>query len=275
MEENKKCTSPIVIGGLGGSGTRLIAQIVQQAGVSIGTNLNESLDNLTYTLLFKRPNWYSNTGKEKIAKRIALFTKIETGQKLTFSERLRVKSLYKKQEVKDEKPNLKSILKPVKTYTNCWGFKEPNTVVALKHLADFYPEMKYILVVRNGLYMAHSGNTNQLKNWGSLFGIEPNNTPEQQLEYWIRANKQAIEVGEKQLGNRFYMLNYDEFCINPSIEIPKLLHFLGLQVSDKLMAEFVKIPDPSRNELKEKDTSIFDEEQLKAVKDLGFKLPKA
>ena len=43
----------ICVGGVGGSGTRVIAMILASLGLNIGNNLNEALDNLTFTLLFK------------------------------------------------------------------------------------------------------------------------------------------------------------------------------------------------------------------------------
>ena len=45
---------PVAIGGVGGSGTRLIAQFLNSLGYYMGDNLNPSADNLWFTLLFKR-----------------------------------------------------------------------------------------------------------------------------------------------------------------------------------------------------------------------------
>ena len=45
---------PVAIGGVGGSGTRLIAEIVNRLGYYIGGDLNSAADNLWFTLLFKR-----------------------------------------------------------------------------------------------------------------------------------------------------------------------------------------------------------------------------
>ncbi len=46
---------PVVIGGVGGSGTRVVAAILSTLGFHLGNDLNESMDNLWTTLLFKRP----------------------------------------------------------------------------------------------------------------------------------------------------------------------------------------------------------------------------
>ena len=64
----------IVIGGVGGSGTRLIAMIVASLGLNIGNDLNESFDNLTFTLLFKRHN-ILKISDEEFNKLLILFEK--------------------------------------------------------------------------------------------------------------------------------------------------------------------------------------------------------
>ena len=46
--------APVVIGGIGGSGTRVVG-LLQQLGFDIGSDLNDSLDDLSFTALFKRP----------------------------------------------------------------------------------------------------------------------------------------------------------------------------------------------------------------------------
>ncbi len=48
--------APVVVGGIGGSGTRVIAQLLQSLDFDMGSDLNESLDDLGFTALFKRPS---------------------------------------------------------------------------------------------------------------------------------------------------------------------------------------------------------------------------
>jgi len=45
-------SSPIVIGGIGGSGTRVVVSLLQAAGVFMGSRLNGSLDLLDFVPLF-------------------------------------------------------------------------------------------------------------------------------------------------------------------------------------------------------------------------------
>ncbi len=41
------------VGGVGGSGTRVVAGLAESFGYFMGDDLNESKDNLAFTLLFK------------------------------------------------------------------------------------------------------------------------------------------------------------------------------------------------------------------------------
>jgi len=43
---------PVVVGGVGGSGTRVIARMLVNLGYYIGDDLNDALDNLWFVLLF-------------------------------------------------------------------------------------------------------------------------------------------------------------------------------------------------------------------------------
>ena len=44
--------NPVVIRGIGGSGTRVVAAILRDAGIYLGNDLNVPLNNLSFTLLF-------------------------------------------------------------------------------------------------------------------------------------------------------------------------------------------------------------------------------
>ena len=44
----------VAAGGVGGSGTRLVAELLRGLGLQMGSDLNVSLDTRWFTLLFKR-----------------------------------------------------------------------------------------------------------------------------------------------------------------------------------------------------------------------------
>lgn len=56
--------APIAVGGVGGSGTRVVAQILSTAGIYMGDDLNIAHDNLWFTLLFKRQDILKATDEE-------------------------------------------------------------------------------------------------------------------------------------------------------------------------------------------------------------------
>ncbi len=51
---DNKHDSPVAIGGVGGSGTRVVAQLLMKLGFYIGSDLNKANDNLWFVLLFNR-----------------------------------------------------------------------------------------------------------------------------------------------------------------------------------------------------------------------------
>ncbi|MEZ5283922.1 MAG: hypothetical protein R2712_03750 [Vicinamibacterales bacterium] len=56
--------APVVaIGGVGGSGTRLFAQVLDRLGWYLGGDVNESADNLWFSLLFKRADLFARDAR--------------------------------------------------------------------------------------------------------------------------------------------------------------------------------------------------------------------
>ena len=58
-----KNNGPLVIGGMGGSGTRLVAELCSLFGYYLGDDLNIASDNLLYTLIFRRQTWFYKSYK--------------------------------------------------------------------------------------------------------------------------------------------------------------------------------------------------------------------
>ena len=153
-----------------------------------------------------------------------------------------------------------------------WGWKEPNSHIVLDRLLAHFRNIKYIHVARNGLDMAHSSNQNQLKFWGQDFiGRSYEITPRFSLQYWCIVHRRVLEIG-RSMGSNFLFLNYDNFCSNPESGIFELCEFLGLEdakVSVPALIEMVDAPD-SIGRFKQYGTSIFDENDVEYVKELGF-----
>jgi hypothetical protein len=79
---------------VGGSGTRVIAMILASLGLNIGNNLNQALDNLIFTLLFKRID-ILNISKLDFNKLTQIYEKSFTNKNFTNDEIKLIYSLAK------------------------------------------------------------------------------------------------------------------------------------------------------------------------------------
>ena len=284
-------TSPpqeiIAIGGIGGSGTRLIADIVMKFGFYMGASLNKSLDNLWFTLLFQRPGWFARfPADDDIVAALRLFHRaMTTGLSGTISIRDAdfIHSLVRDLEQAahgtgaDRKTAEKLIASmPSKQGAPVgWGWKEPNSHIFLPQIVSEFAGIKYIYVIRNGLDMAFSNNTNQIRNWGKYICgisiIDEFVSEKMMLEYWIFANKRAIEIGKKQLNDKFMIINYNNFCRSSLDELQKLAEFLNIKADKNIIKKILNTIKPiTINRFEKNDLSIFTKKQIESVREFGF-----
>jgi Sulfotransferase family len=273
-------SAPIVIGGIGGSGTRLVTQILKQEGVLFTGDMNEELDNLWFSLLFVRRSIVLKP-PEEIKRLIWLFINAMRKGLLIPDELV---PLLDEAARYDRGPALrKSVLEAARqsisesrkdqSMYHFWGWKQPNTHVLVPLLAHCLPQMKYIYVLRNGLDMAFSDNQNQLKYfWGDLLldgDIDP--SPRNSLRYWIASYKRICS-DRVLLGRRLYILDFDSLCKNPIEQIQRLNEFLGLDVNaDKLNAIARTIVVPSSvGRHQNHDCRQLCLEDINFVRNLGF-----
>lgn len=287
MNTFQNIKSPIVAGGVGGSGTRVIAQMLIEAGVYMGDLLNEPNDNLWFTLLMRRPWLLKNNREATQLKLLEIFRKRMFNEKISFTEKMKVRlaayEFIKKKYIKnDEWYSLpKKISESLRSSSEMqsrgdnWGWKEPNTHHFIPALAKKFPQIKYLLVMRNGLDMAFSGNQIQLRNFGKHYGVN-GNSPADSLEYWIRANNKTIEEGEELLGSNFKVLHLEDLCADPIDETKKLFEWAELKVDGAMLSKISVLPKlpSSTNRYQEKDLTIFAAQQLEAVKQLGYSTEK-
>jgi len=224
--------SPICVGGVGGSGTRLIANILKKRGLFLGHDLNESTDTLLFTLLFKDPS-YTSLSTRGISDRYETLKQYLTQQPFTLSHQDILRNsvterplhgigwLKKRVENAISAPTLPEQQK-------LWGWKEPNTHIFIDKILPLEPTLKYIHVVRHGLDMAYSSNQNQLKIWGQLLlNRTPEQAPEESFNYWCAVHRRIIEL-EKQFSGRILILNYDLFVQRDEIELNRFFNFIGI-----------------------------------------------
>lgn len=273
-------SAPVVIGGVGGSGTRLVAHLLREQGVSFAGELNEALDNLWFSLLFVR--------------RSILLQPPETIRQLAwlFANSMRgglpvppgLSPLLDEAARHDRGPALtRAVLQQARQSIlraggrtgrhDPWGWKQPNSHVMVPLLNRCFGRMKYVFVVRNGLDMAFSANQNQLKYfWGDLLlEGDTSPTPRNALRYWVASYKRIL--GDRELlGDRLYILNFDALCDSPVEQIDRLNGFLGIETTPnrlRMLASSISAPAGS-GRYRRSDCRELDPEDIAFVKRMGF-----
>ena len=232
---DSKASGPVVIGATGGSGTRVVARIARLTGLFIGNDLNPAEDALPVAeyydrwinpYLWYRQDWTPDPEPEMRAELDALL------------ERHRAPA--------DGGP---------------WGWKEPRSIYLVGFLARTMPGMRFIHVVRDGRDVAFSKNQNQPRKHGHAFlgseAPEPD-APPRAIELWSAANTEAADVGERELGERYRRIRYEDLCADPEPMVAELLDFLGLEGDPAELAELVELP-PTLGRWREVDDALVRE----------------
>lgn len=283
--------SPVAIGGLGGSGTRVVAAILRDWGMFLGSDLNPQMDNLWFTLIFKRPRCVRNVmllRSHIVEMQYRVFSAAMLGRRPGLLALMSIlaaaveawrrgrdrggdgRGLWAFQRV----ANMLKARPPSPDRYAGWGWKEPNTHVYLRLLAACEPRLRYIHVIRHGLDMAFSSNDQQLRLWGRAYDMDlPANaapTPNQKLAFWILANRRALNTGEWMGPARFHCLRFDDLCLQPEKVLRELAEFVGVRDPDLASAcKRVRVPE-SWGRYRREDLGQFTNAQLENVRKLGF-----
>jgi hypothetical protein len=292
MSENA-FPGPVVVGAVGGSGTRVVARILMDLGLHLGSDLNESLDNLWFTLLFKRPRWHAKVARrdpEILRTGFAILEKALLGEgRWSRAERAFVARAVLDLGIHgwDHRGRGRGIWPLVRLLRMIrarpldrsryrgWGWKEPNSYLFVESLSRSFERPKFVYVIRHGLDMAYGRNEASFFNWAPHFGIDPRaggSRPDAMLRYWVRASEKAIEDGRKFLGEDFLLLSFDALCVRARDTIEGLLRFLGRDPAKEDvegLAGRVRVP-PSMGRYRQEDWRALDPASVAAVKALGF-----
>ena len=215
----------LAIGGIGGSGTRAIAKLAAQAGADMGADLNESLDHLGFTALFKRHALFpTERNQDSLREALTLYLQsrgldvFEADITLTptltpppATTRTRTTRLNhflsqlpesRPAEAHCEWQNTEWLaervgkLADVTASPQLTGWKEPNTHIALPYLLAALPNLHYVHVIRHGLDMAFSSNVAQVRLWGALLSGNALDAdePADRFSYWCAVHQRLATV---------------------------------------------------------------------------------
>ncbi len=241
--------SPVFIGGVGGSGTGLVANLLRTSGWHIGSDLNGANDILWYALFFMRRE-ILQCPEAGFSRLVNLYSKGFTGGNIDGGELALLKSLVDTPRPAREKTWL--IKRAEKFIEACaapagnpkWGWKAPNTHIIAPRLLKLWPQAKYIHVWRDGLDMAFSSNQNQRNFWGQHYSGGPYGiSPSGSLDFWCAVHRNMLAL-KTQYPDRMLFLNFDELCECPDLALIKFSQFIG---SDKGARDLEKLVRPPKS----------------------------
>ena len=213
---------PVVVAGLGGSGTRLLVALLRFAGVQMGTKVNATED----ALAFRRFNqtW------------IRPFLQHRRGQLPELDFALMAEDL--RRTLDDHCADFSDPARP-------WGWKRPESIHLLPFLHQQLPGLTFLHLIRNGLDMAFSTNQNDLRRYGDIAlsrAHEHEPEPLRSQRLWALANTAVADYGESHLGARYLRIPYELLCSRPEETISTLFRSLGLPADPAAAARLVTAP---------------------------------
>jgi hypothetical protein len=222
LPERLASLGPNVIGATGGSGTRVVAGIARDAGMYIGERLNayeDALDMADYLDRWINPY----VGREDGDLPEALAGPMTDGLR-AFVERHCAR---------------------IPPEARRWGWKEPRSIYVLPFLRARMPSLRFLHFVRDGRDMALSENQNQLVKHGkAVLGGEriSRRRPVRSIALWSRANCDAADYCERELGDAYLRVRFEDLCAEPAATVAGILGFFGLEGDAEQFASAVRPP---------------------------------
>lgn len=216
---------PVIIGALGGSGTRSFVSVLRQAGLWMGDwNDPKTEDALAMRVFLAR--WFDS-----------IFASIQADNPFpaqavnAFHDAIRV-----------HRTGISDVMVP-------WGWKNPRNMWLIPFYVQFFPGLKFIHVVRDGRDMALSKNQFLLQEHGdAVLGRQWRQNPTlAQLDLWERGNRLAQTSAERYLiqGN-YLLIKYEDLCTDPHAAVKSMFDFLEVPLSEEALAACTKLISPSR-----------------------------
>lgn len=251
---------PVAIGGLGGSGTRMFARLLQLNGYYLGGDLNEAIDNLWFTLLFKRRSALLMQ-TEDFNDLMDIFISVMSGDGCTsiIGSAEKYMSAVQDRLFHDGDwlgHRLVSLISAAQTRRNscAWGWKEPNTHIFIEKFLARNKNIKYIHVLRNPYYMVGSKNQNQLMNWGGMFfDMDIEISERNSLAFWVKTHQRIIRL-QKTYPHRIKIMWYEDLVDDPYHSVADFNEFIELPVTSKLLDQFCSEVDTNGGVIESKES---------------------
>ena len=208
----------IVVGGTGGSGTRVLASLLAANGMAMPEPRNSAEDWLGLQQFLRR--W----SKRILRKTASLDYRFEDLPRAT------------RRGIEADLAAAFGGALPAAAASGAvpFGWKNPRSIFVLPVLAHFLPRLSFVHLVRDGRDMALSKNDRQNSLYYELLFREPQ--PEDPrlsaARVWRRANLEAMAAGRRLLGPRYHLVRFEDACDPESPVLPALVAALGLPRSE-------------------------------------------
>jgi hypothetical protein len=223
---------PIVVGGMGGSGTRLVAQLLMHAGVFMGSNRNYAEDALDF----------------------APFYGSYLGGNVGLVRMFQACVMQHRAEIPD--PGMR------------WGWKNPRSYLALEFIHRQFPDMRFVHVIRDGRDMAYAETRNMQTYWSAEESGEPIG-PERAMTVWATTNMSAADYGESRMTG-YTRIRFENLCHKPQDAIEGLYERLGLHDVDMDSAVNLVNPPQTMGRWKQHDANTVIEIGREALQRFGY-----
>jgi hypothetical protein len=193
-----------VIAGVSGSGTRVFQRVVRHSGRYMGTRLNVSEDALDFYEFADR--W------------IGPYTSSLSRGEMVRDERMRREFL---DCVARHRASMEDPARP-------WGWKQPRSIHLLPFMRAVLPGLKFLHVVRDGRDVAFGEPTSLVLIGGdSILGPDRVNEviPLRMMRFWDVVNARAADYGERQMGEDYLRVRFEDLCAAPAETIRRILRF--------------------------------------------------
>lgn len=270
-----------MIGGIGGSGTRVPTRILATLGFHIGDQRNPADDNQWWIRLFEDAEWFRGLGAPPDARyrrRLRAFTDAMAGRLAPSNLPTILRAEWNGIR---QHPGLAGTGLSMLTADGYdagrhrgWGWKAPSTAMQLPHLAPHLPEMRYVHMIRHGLDVAVKPQ-NYPEEWVRSFGLDPDvDAPlaRRSFRAWLAINEEVLAFVDEELPDRHLVLRFEELCHEPRKQVDRLVDFLELDVPEADLAAAAGIPEPpgTIGRHADADPALFDDADLERLAALGY-----
>ena len=205
-----KNACPLVIGGAGGSGTRVYKAITEMAGYRMLS--------VPWPLRLWQHDWHDNflMSRYFYTRWTNRYLKGELHPAAQSRMRVMCQSLL-------------WLSGPMAYGRGRWGWKNPRTRLLIPFFQEMYPGMRFIHVLRDGRDHAFHPRFSYRKHQKCFLSGEEISQPDhlRKALFWSRSHRLSEKMADEHLAGRYIVSRLEDLCANPEKEIGRLMEFLG------------------------------------------------